>query len=350
MTEIPKASIVVPAYNVASFLFSCVESLLAQTEKSIEIILVDDGSTDGTPRLVDQFAADDSRVRPIHRPNGGSSVARNTGLAAARGEFVCFIDGDDWVDPQMIETMIAKCESTGASVVMAGIHWDIHDEHDQFVRSVLLSHSSYVIQRGKPIDESMCDQTPFVALLGYVHNKIYRRSWLRDTGVEFEEGLTLIEDIEFNSRALSLAEKIAIIPEAFLHYVNRPRLTLSTTFGTDLLDMRLRAIGCVDFLLETWGLADVKRVEQSANASGMALWGVLRHVAMSGGDHKAHLGKLLSRPSATRLMTMVRARPLVSLRGLWAATTLMQHWYGLALLPVYAALRARRLADRRSRE
>ena len=102
----PKVSIIVPVYNAEKYLQECVESALCQTLSDIELILVDDGSTDSSPTLCDQYAAQDRRVKVIHKPNGRAASARNAGLRAASGEYVAFVDADDWISPDMYEKML----------------------------------------------------------------------------------------------------------------------------------------------------------------------------------------------------------------------------------------------------
>ena len=104
----PKVSIIVPVYNAEKYLEECAASILNQTIKDIELILVDDGSTDFSPALCDSIAARDSRVKVIHKANGRASSARNAGIRAAGGEFVAFVDADDWISPEMYETMLAQ--------------------------------------------------------------------------------------------------------------------------------------------------------------------------------------------------------------------------------------------------
>jgi glycosyltransferase involved in cell wall biosynthesis len=102
----PKVSIIVPVYNAEKYLQECVESVLGQTLSDIELILVDDGSTDSSPTLCDQYAAQDRRVKVIHKPNGRAASARNAGLRVASGEYVAFVDADDWISPDMYEKML----------------------------------------------------------------------------------------------------------------------------------------------------------------------------------------------------------------------------------------------------
>ena len=101
-----RVSIIVPVYNAEKYLRECVESVLGQTLSDIELILVDDGSTDGSPALCDRYAVQDHRVKVIHKPNGRAASARNAGLRAASGEHVAFVDADDWISPDMYEKML----------------------------------------------------------------------------------------------------------------------------------------------------------------------------------------------------------------------------------------------------
>lgn len=110
-------SIIVPIYNVAPYLERCLTSLTGQTYKNIEILLVDDGSTDASGELCDLWKARDHRIRVFHKPNGGLSDARNYGLERASGDFVCFIDSDDWLDLQFVEVMLGTLTDTGSDLV-----------------------------------------------------------------------------------------------------------------------------------------------------------------------------------------------------------------------------------------
>ena len=108
--SMPKVSVIVPVYNVENYISMLVESLLAQTFKDFELILVDDGATDSTPTILDEYASRDSRIRVIHQVNGGVSSARNTGLDNAKGTYISFIDGDDYMYPDNLQTMVNEIE------------------------------------------------------------------------------------------------------------------------------------------------------------------------------------------------------------------------------------------------
>ena len=115
-----RISFIVPVYKTRPYLKTCVDSLLAQTESDLEIILVDDGSPDGAGALCDELAASDERVRVIHQQNAGLSAARNRGLDVADGEWIAFIDSDDWCEKDLAGSMIAAAEHDGADIAVCG--------------------------------------------------------------------------------------------------------------------------------------------------------------------------------------------------------------------------------------
>ena len=117
----PLVSVIVPVYGTEAFLEQCVDSVLGQTWKNLEILLVDDGSPDRCPEMCDAYAEKDSRVRVIHRENGGLSAARNSGLDAAGGDYIAFADSDDWIGPDMIENLVTACERNGTDLAFCRI-------------------------------------------------------------------------------------------------------------------------------------------------------------------------------------------------------------------------------------
>ena len=116
----PLVSVIIPVYNVSRYLPKCLDSVISQTWRNLEIIVIDDGSTDGSGSICDQYAKRDDRIKVIHSPNRGLSSARNLGLDNLRGQFISFIDSDDWIEPDAVETLVKAALLTGSYIVTAG--------------------------------------------------------------------------------------------------------------------------------------------------------------------------------------------------------------------------------------
>lgn len=341
----PHVSVVVPAYNVESHLDRCLGSLIDQSEAAIEIIVVDDGSTDSTRSIIDRFGELDSRVVGIYQQNRGVSAARNAGIRRASGRYVCFLDGDDWADSGMIETMLAMCEDEGAQVAIAGATIDTFDVRESLVSSV---------RRVPPraiIDPSLDEVAPLVSpalisLLGYPWNKLYLHSWLISLGEFFDEEMSLFEDLDYNARVLKASPRVVVIDDAFVHYVQRPVRSLGTAVGDDFLLLHREAILNVDAILRGWRVDESLRDERRADASALALWSAIRAAGRTDFPRDS-LVRMLEAPGVDDLLTVALESRNTGWRGKWATTTLKRGWYRCALLPTLPS-RMRQRARRSS--
>lgn len=137
----PELSIIVPVYKVEKYLPKCIDSILAQTFRDYELILIDDGSPDNCGTICDEYAAKDDRIIVIHQKNQGVSAARNAGLDIARGTYLGFVDSDDWIEPEMYETMISTAKEKQVDVVICGINY--YEENGTYIRSGLTGEDTY---------------------------------------------------------------------------------------------------------------------------------------------------------------------------------------------------------------
>lgn len=243
-------SIVIPIYNVEKYIHRCVSSILEQTYSNLEIILVDDGSPDNCPQICDNYAMLDTRVKVIHKKNGGLSDARNAGLGQATGKYIVFIDSDDYVEVNMIEKALNVARTHNIDTVIWGYYADFVDDHEKLIKTVL-NVQSYNIYNKDQLSNIKINND-FIGLLGYAWNKMYRVDLLRNNNLQFTKGLSLVEDIVFNSTALSISEKIAFLEEPYSHYMQRPRVTLGTKFYDNYFDLKLKALYSVRALLVAW--------------------------------------------------------------------------------------------------
>lgn len=214
----PLVSVVVPAYNVENYLRRCLDSLIAQTFEPIEIIVVDDGSTDGTSAICDEYAVRDPRVRVIHRENGGRSAARNSGMDVACGKYIGFVDGDDYVDAEMFETMAASLEmDEEADFARCGVKVEFQYEVSGDYRRWVQTYFKFDFMGSVPI-------TPELACLvdNSVCNKLYRRQTLTMNGIRFPEGFDN-EDVVFSFFTLGKSSRMVALDMPFYRYVRNDR-------------------------------------------------------------------------------------------------------------------------------
>lgn len=329
-----RASIIIPAFNEEDTLPICVDSIIEQSEKSIEIIIVNDGSSDRTLEVAERFAKKDPRILVIDRQNGGLSAARNSGLEVATGDFLFFVDSDDWVDPSMVESMADECETTGSDVVIAGMIIDYPGKGGKLIHSHNQNQAGGSINHNGPLPLTMLNEN-FIQLLGFACNKVYRREWLVGLRESFDEGLPLYEDVDFNSRVLSKAQRIKITPQSYYHYVRRDRESLVTIRNADFLTMSLRAVRKIDSLLETWGVASDVREERASKACARVLWEVL-NASVNKKQPEEFLSECLRNAGAEELVACALSTRPDGWREKVATFTIRSGCHGLGLAFVAA--------------
>lgn len=208
----PVVSIIVPVYKVEPYLDRCVQSIVGQTYKKLEIILVDDGSPDNCPAMCDAWAKKDSRIRVIHKENGGLSSARNAGLEMATGAFLQFTDSDDWLEPETIAYLVDLAECKGDDVVRCGYFESYEtDETDRPIGESRCMHPDAADQ--------IIDLMNGGYLSGVVWNKLYRRTVVGDVRYDPADGCS--EDILYNFRVLSKTQNVVYGDRPLYHYAVR---------------------------------------------------------------------------------------------------------------------------------
>lgn len=202
-----RVSVTVPVYNTSKYLRKCLDSLAMQTLHDIEFILIDDGSTDDSGTICDEYASRDSRFRVIHQKNGGSAVARQAGLEAARGEYVIVCDSDDWVEPDMYEKLYDKARNSDADMVVCGYFSEYGSG-----KSVAMQHwmaeadgivdNEYLLRHGA----------------GSSWVKLIRRELFRRTNACYEPGINMGEDTLIMYRLLNGSPRVVQIRGHYYHY------------------------------------------------------------------------------------------------------------------------------------
>lgn len=244
-------SLILPCYNVEKYVERCVRSILEQSFDDYEIILVDDGARDTTPLICDRLAAQDGRIRVIHKENGGLSSARNAGLAVAAGEYVWFIDSDDWIEPTSLTALHCACADGMPEIVKFG-YFRAAGEKKQ--APALVSPGLYEGENMAALRRDACVSPSRYGLSAWSH--VYRRSFLAEHGLRFvSERIVCSEDYLFNLTALEKAQHLRVIDVPLYTYELRPG-SLTQSYKSDLpqryaeLHRQLRAGGVSDALAD----------------------------------------------------------------------------------------------------
>lgn len=220
-------SIIVPVYNVDKYLEKCVDSIINQTYKNIEIILVNDGSTDGSGQVCDYLAKKDSRIAVYHKENGGVSSARNLGLDNAQGDYIGFIDSDDYIDPDMYESLYDDLKKYNVDISMCGLYHVYANKKDEQVDKV----QNYIINSNDAInlvlDGKFSAVTP--------GNKLYKKSLF--LGIRYDLNISIAEDALMIIKLLEQCRLISINTEKKYYYYHRENSLTTSSFSQKTLDI-----------------------------------------------------------------------------------------------------------------
>ncbi|MDO4628487.1 MAG: glycosyltransferase [Planctomycetia bacterium] len=205
----PKVSVIIPVYNAQDYLRECLDSVVNQTVRDMEIICVNDGSTDGSGTILEEYATRDSRFIVVSQENAGLSATRNRGLELARGEFVSFLDSDDFFERDMLEKTLWILENPEIDVVLFFFQKFGKDYR---------TPKKKCLPCVKPIYEEMWEKLNVIAsMFGVVWNQVYRREFLEKYQIRFLEGC-LYEDTHFSAKCAYYSRKLAVLPEVLCHY------------------------------------------------------------------------------------------------------------------------------------
>lgn len=308
-----KFSVILPVYKVEKYLRPCVDSILNQTYKDFEVILVDDGSPDKCPQICDEYAIKDARVKVIHKQNGGQADARNVGLDAAQGEYICYIDSDDFLANDSVLQLLADKTACNPDIV----HYKFKEwfESDGHIADCRFDYN--VPTEGRTMAEIYCDLVDKDAYYNSAWSKIIRRSLLIDNNIRFEKGI-VGEDNEWYYHVVMVANSLVLVDESLYIYRRRQGSTTTTTTRKNLLDQL--------YVLDKW--EKILKEKRHDDRTRM-VWGSLAkqycsaliiYAGLTGvSDCYPQLEEkvyLLNYSKTKRVVTFRKAKKIVGLRGL----------------------------------
>ncbi len=264
----PLVSIIIPVYNSVKYLQTCLESVLTQTYQNLEIILVDDGSTDGSTKLVDDYKKSNSKIKAIHQDNAGLSSARNSGLKIATGDYVTFIDSDDQVEPGMLEDMLNAISKTDATIAVCSfkeiyedgrtVHFNPDSVHEKTTYTTIEALKAMLKEQGFMLSTTM---------------KLFPTKYFKD--IEFPVGM-LHEDVGTTYKLFKKADKIVFLPDEYYIY-NHHENSIISAFNNKKFDLiKLTDEMCDDLDKSYPELQDVTKLRRMR-----ARFSLLRQIPLS---------------------------------------------------------------------
>lgn len=211
----PKVSVIIPVYNSEKYLAECLKSVINQTLKEIEILCVNDGSTDGSAEILEQYAKKDERIKIFNQENKGAGSARNVGLKEAKGEFLAFLDSDDFYNVDYIEKMYNKAKNTNSDIVICAAR--SFDVITQEYASMPWSLETKLLPKKEIFNYKDIPDYIFNIAQNWNWNKLYKREFVEKNNIVFQE-IYRTNDLLFTCKALVLAEKISVINEELVNY------------------------------------------------------------------------------------------------------------------------------------
>lgn len=209
----PLVSIIVPIYNAEKALNRCIDSILAQDYRNFELILMDDGSKDRSPQICDEYAAKDPRIRVIHKPNSGVSATRNAALDIARGEYIQFLDSDDWITPDATKLFVRSAAQSGCDLVIADFYRVVGES---------LSHKGDIEKEGLLTREEYANfmmENPADFYYGVLWNKLFRRDIIETHHLRMDPEISWCEDFLFNLEYLRRSRTVYALQAPVYYYV-----------------------------------------------------------------------------------------------------------------------------------
>jgi len=240
-------SIIIPVYNVESFLRKCIDSILKQTYVNFECILIDDGSTDNCPVICDEYATKDPRVIVIHQKNSGVSSARNAGLSIARGEWIGFVDSDDWCDSDMFDFLLENGKKHEADISMCGYRM-VSEAGDKIV-STSEKHPFLIMNSRKSTKQLLLNRF----IKGYSWNKLFRRRlfFCENEMLHYDETIKYSEDDLMCFYLFKRADKIVYFPQPYYNYRKRNDSASVIYENKGLTDVSITRFNAYEKMLQT---------------------------------------------------------------------------------------------------
>ncbi len=316
----PKVSVIMPVYKVEAYVGRAIESVLAQTLGDFEFLIVDDGSPDRSGEICDEYAARDARISVIHRANGGAPSARNEAMDKARGEYLYFLDADDWAEPNMLEEMYALGSAHDLQLVIAGFYIDTYagDDPTNFLRQIL-HVPSQVFESQRQFREQawrLFDVNQFYS----PWNKLYRRDYIEANGLRFPQ--TFWDDFPFVLSVIRDVERVGVMEQAYYHFIRAREESETTRYRKGMYEKREEEHRWMLDLYDHWDVHDDDSREMIMRRYSERLVGCVENVTcpdsgLTRRQMREQVRAIISTPHAIEAARLTRPRSTAVRWLLW---------------------------------
>jgi len=252
-------SIIIPIYNAEKYLPKCLDSVINQTYKNTEIILVNDGSTDSSGLICDEYALKDIRIKVLHKGNGGVSSARNTALKIAKGDYIGFVDSDDWIEPDMFQKLHELCVKYNSEISMCGYY---SQSSDKVNKSLIPLPQEGVLTREKAYEQVLIPGK----FEGFLWNKLFDTRLLKETNILFDENIHFCEDQLFVCKVLKYCKNISYTTNHYYHYIKN-----SSSATETVNEKYITRIGAIESIVNELKGTEIEDLAKAAAANASCI-------------------------------------------------------------------------------
>lgn len=309
MGENIKVSIIMPVYKVEEYVGKAIESIQAQTLTDWEFFAVDDGSPDNSGAICEEYAAKDARIKVIHKENGGAPSARNVAIDMAKGEYMYFLDSDDWAEPTMLEDMYNLAKRDNAQLVVAGFYIDTYYNdteyrQDDYVEkdAVYGDKQSFRKNAYKLFDHNLL-YTPW--------NKLYESKYILENKLYFPK--TLWDDFPFNVSVVRNIERVTVTSKQYYHFIRKRAESETAAYKPVMYEKREEEHGWMVDLYKEWQIDDLESREMIARRYVERFVGCVENLTnpkceLSYGEKRKQVKEMLSKPHLKESLKLAKPR------------------------------------------
>lgn len=304
-----KVSIIMPVYKVEDYVAKAIESIQGQTLKEWEFLIVDDGTPDRSGEICDEYAMKDSRIRVIHKENGGAPSARNMAIEQAKGEYMYFLDSDDWAEPTMLEDMYKLAKRDNAQLVVAGFYIDTYIGNGEFMTddyyvddAVYLNKEAFRKNAYKLFDKNLL-YTPW--------NKLYESRYILDNNLRFPT--TFWDDFPFNISIVKNVERVTVTSKQYYHFLRARTESETAAYRPGMYEKREEEHTWMVDLYKEWGVRDANSKEMLARRYVERFIGCVENVTnpkcqMTEKEKRQEIKRMLRNPRVSKMLHIARPR------------------------------------------